>query len=64
MTDDMKNFFSIAFAVVAVIAMGFGLWYLSDYGWDVSKYYFIAGAGLALISKFIDFTTNTDGDDF
>lgn len=66
MTDQIKNFFYTAFAVVAVIAMGFGLYYLEDYGWDTSKYYFIAGGMLSLISLFIDWSRpqNCDSNDF
>lgn len=66
MTDQIKNFFSTAFSVVAVIAMGFGLYYLEDYGWDTSKYYFIGGGVLSLISIGIEFSRaqNYDGDDF
>ena len=66
MTNQIKNFFSVAFSVIAVIAMGFGLYYLEDYGWDVSKYYFIAGGVLSIISLFIDWTNpqNYDNNDF
>ena len=66
MTDQIKNFFSTAFSILAIISMGFGLWYLRDYGWDISKYYFGAGGALSLISILIEITRaqNYDGDDF
>ena len=65
MTDQIKNFFSTSFSILAIISMGFGLWYLSDYGWDTSKYYFGAGGALSLISIVIEYTRAQNyGDDF
>ena len=64
MTDQIKNFFSTAFAVVGLGLLIFGLYKLPYIGWDKAKFYFCFGAGAALIAKFIDFTRNYDGDDF
>jgi Kef-type K+ transport system membrane component KefB len=66
MNDQIKNFFSIAFLVLSIVSMSFGLWYLKDYGWDTSKYYFIAGGIMSLTSIGIEFTRaqNCDSDDF
>lgn len=66
MTDQIKNFFSTAFSILAIISMGVGLYYLKDYGWDISKFYFMGGGTLSLISIGIEMTRaqNYDGDDF
>jgi hypothetical protein len=66
MSDQIKNFFSIAFSILGIVSLAAGLYYLKDYGWDTSKYYFYAGGVFALISKFIEFTLakNYDNNDF
>jgi uncharacterized membrane protein len=65
MVERIKNFFVIAFSVLAIVSMLFGLYYLEDKGWDVSKYYFITGAVMSLISIGVEFTRaqNCDEDD-
>jgi hypothetical protein len=66
MMEKIKNFFAIAFSLLAIFSMLFGLYYLEDKGWNVSRYYFITGGVMSLISIGIEFTRaqNCDEDDF
>lgn len=66
MTDQIKNFFSTAFAVIAIIAMGFGLYKIPKLGLDKCAVYFGIGAAFAIVAIFIEITRaqNYDGDDF
>ena len=66
MTDQIKNFFSTAFAVVAVIAMGMGLYKIPEMGLDNCTGYFGIGAAFLILAILIEITRaqNYDGDDF
>lgn len=56
MSDQIKSFLSTSFAVLGVVALCIGLYWLKDKGWDVSKYYFFLGGGFSIIAQIIDFT--------
>lgn len=66
MTDQIKNFFSTAFSIVAVIAMAIGLYKISQVGLDKCTGYFGVGATFAIVAILIEITRaqNYDGDDF
>ena len=66
MTDQIKNFFSTSFSIVAVLFMGYGLYKIPQVGLSMTKYYFITGAVFSIIAIAIEFTRaqNHDGDDF
>lgn len=62
MSDEIKSFFSTSFAVLGVVALCVGLYWLKDKGWDVSKYYFFLGGGLSIIAQIIEFTRAGEDD--
>lgn len=66
MTDQIKDFFSTAFAVVSLIVFGCGLYKIPKIGLDKSGAYFIIGFVFFIISMVIEFSRaqNYDGDDF
>ena len=64
MSDQIKSFFSTSFAVLGVVALCVGLYWLKDKGWDVSKYYFFLGGGFSIIAQFIEFTRATDDNEY
>lgn len=66
MSDNIKNIFSVSFSVLGILSLMAGLYYLKDYGWDTSQYYFYAGGVFAVISQVIEFTRaeNCDNNDF
>lgn len=66
MSDEIKNFFSTSFSIVAVLFMGYGLYKIPQVGLNMTKYYFITGGVFCIISMIIEFTRaqTYDGDDF